>query len=62
MSLTAALDATVIERAAEAAYVAAMTSTTDPVPFEPWDKLNPYWRRLYRLQAEAIIRVVGGAL
>lgn len=60
-ALEAPVDPALVEQAAEAAYVAAMTMSENPLPYEPWDKLNEYWRRIYRVQVRAVIDLIGGA-
>lgn len=61
MKLSAPIDATLIDRAAQAAYQAAMRSVKNANTVEPWENLPEYWRRLYRVQAEAILQMIGGA-
>lgn len=59
MTLTAAIDPALVERCAEAAYQAAMKSVKNQHTVEPWNELPEYWRRLYRVQATAILETVG---
>lgn len=59
--LVAPVDATIVERAAEAAYLAGMGTVKDTPRFEPWVSLPEYWKRLYRVQAVAVIALIGGA-
>ena len=61
MSLDAPIDPALIDRAAEAAYIAAMGTVKDTPRFEPWVSLPEYWKRLYRVQAGAVISMIGGA-
>ena len=61
MTLTAPIDPATLDRAAEAAYVAAMGTVRDMPRFEPWVSLPEYWKRLYRVQAGAVITMIGGA-
>lgn len=44
-----------VESGARRAYAAAMTMRGAGVPFEPWESLPEYWRRLYRVQARAVL-------
>lgn len=49
-----------LEELAEAAYLAAMGTRSDPtMPCEPWAHLPVYWRRIYRAQAAAVLGAVG---
>lgn len=57
-TLTVPVDRALVERAAEAAYLATMSFRGPNIRFEPWSKLPEWWRRTYRAQAEAIIRMV----
>lgn len=59
--LASGVDEAVVERAAEAAYVAVMESSGGGLKFEPWVSLSPYWKRIYRVQARAVLDVIGGA-
>jgi len=59
MMLDSPVDAELVDRCAEAAYVAAMSLPKDAPRFEPWLSLSEYWRRLYRVQAAAVLAVVG---
>lgn len=59
-ALQAPVDSTLVERSAEAAYVAAMSLPTDAPRFEPWESLSDYWKRIYRVQARAVIDLIGG--
>ena len=61
MSLDAPVDPALLDRAAEAAYIAAMGTVRDTPRFEPWASLPEYWKRLYRVQAGAVISMIGGA-
>ena len=56
--LEAPIDSTVLEKAAEAAYVAGMSMPVDAPRFEPWQSLPDYWKRLYRVQARAVIELI----
>ena len=58
MSLSTPVDAFTVERAAEAAYHAAMTFRGDNIIHEDWANLSAYWKRLYRVQAEAVLGVL----
>ena len=58
MNLSTPTDSALVERAAEAAYVAVMNMPKDTPVFEPWEKLSEYWKRIYRVQAEAILGVL----
>ena len=60
MTLTAPIDPATIDRAAEAAYIAAMNTVKDTPRYEPWVSLPEYWKRLYRVQAGAVISMIGG--
>ena len=60
MTLTAPIDPATIDRAAEAAYIAAMNTVKDTPRYEPWVSLPEYWKRLYRVQAGAVITMIGG--
>lgn len=46
----------VVEAAARAAYEDAMTKKG--TPFEPWETLPEYWRRIFRSQACAALAVI----
>ena len=59
IALTTPTDTSLVERCAEAAYNAAMTTPKDHPQFEPWGNLPDYWKRLYRVQAAAIINLIG---
>ena len=61
MILTAPIDPALLDRAAEAAYIAAMGTVKDTPRYEPWGTLPEYWKRLYRVQAGAVITIIGGA-
>ena len=61
MMLDSPVDAELVDRCAEAAYVAAMSLPKDAPRFEPWVSLPEYWKRLYRVQAGAVITLIGGA-
>jgi len=61
VTLTAPIDPATIDRAAEAAYNAAMNTVKDTPRYEPWVSLPEYWKRLYRVQAGAVISMIGGA-
>ena len=61
MSLNAPIDPATLDRAAEAAYIAAMGTVKDTPRFEPWVSLPEYWRRLFRVQAAAVITLIGSA-
>jgi hypothetical protein len=61
VSLDAPVDPALIDRAAEAAYIAAMGTVKDEARHEPWVSLPEYFKRLYRVQAAAIISMIGGA-
>ena len=61
MSLDVPIDPATLDRAAEAAYNAAMGTVKDAPRFEPWVSLPEYWKRLYRVQAAAVISMIGGA-
>jgi hypothetical protein len=56
--LSALIDSTMIERAAEAGYHAAMTFAKDGVIYEQWTNLPEYWKQIYRAQARAIAGVL----
>jgi len=60
VTLTAPIDPATIDRAAEAAYIAAMNTVKDTPRYEPWVSLPEYWKRLYRVQAGAVISMIGG--
>jgi len=60
VTLTAPIDPATIDRAAEAAYIAAMNTVKDTPRYEPWVSLPEYWKRLYRVQAGAVITMIGG--
>ena len=60
MTLTAPIDPATIDRAADAAYIAAMNTVKDTPRYEPWVSLPEYWKRLYRVQAGAVITMIGG--
>lgn len=54
-----------IEKCAQAAYHATMTMRAgEPRPYDPWEKLPEYWRRIYRVQAratiDALVAMTGG--
>lgn len=57
-TLEAPIAPALVEKAAEAAYVAAMSTPADAPRFEPWQSLPEYWKRLYRVQARAVLEVV----
>ena len=59
-ALDAPIDPALLDRAAEAAYKAAMNTVRDMPRFEPWATLPEYWKRLYRVQAGAVITLMGG--
>ena len=45
-----------VEPAAQAAYAATMALRKDAsMPYEPWDSLPEYWRRIYRAQVSAVL-------
>lgn len=49
-----------LEELAEAAYLGAMGTRSDPaMPCEPWEHLPVYWRRIYRAQTAAVLRALG---
>ena len=58
MSLSTPVDPFTVERAAEAAYHAAMSMRGDDIIHEDWANLSAYWKRLYRVQAEAVLGVL----
>jgi len=60
VTLTAPIDPATIDRAADAAYIAAMNTVKDTPRYEPWVSLPEYWKRLYRVQAGAVITMIGG--
>ena len=57
-ALEAPIDSALLEKAAEAAYVAGMSMPADAPRFEPWHSLSDYWKRLYRVQARAVIELI----
>lgn len=56
--LAPGVDEAVVERAAEAAYVAAMETFAGGVRFEPWVSLPLYWKRIYLVQARAVLDAI----
>jgi hypothetical protein len=53
------MSAELLERLAEAAYVAGMGMRTDKAQrIEPWASLPDHWKRIYRAQAQAVLDVV----
>lgn len=67
-SLSAPIDAALVERAAEAAYVATMTQKgAEALPFAPWTamtgdtrrgELPEYFKRNFRTAARAVLEVI----
>jgi len=57
-TLSVPVDATLLETAAKAAYSASMDLRGPGVRVEPWISLPEYWKRIYRVQAAAVIEVV----
>ena len=58
MSLSTPVDAFTVERAAEAAYHAAMKFRGDNIVYEEWPKLPDYWKQIYRAQIRAALEVL----